>query len=191
MNVVRVDVVEVVNVGVVKDGGVADERVMHVNSLDEIATAMEPGKERFAETKREPSDTKARAETKAESAAEESDERWTINGIAEDRAGAPTPPAAEVIPTTIVEGSKTPGLIANPRPTPGANIVPIPIAVGSPIRANVIGIPDMTVFRFVLPRTVVVQVGIADGVTRNVLRRNRVLFLEVALGGPVIEGVRW
>src|SRR5712692_8420648 len=183
IHVVRVHKVDVSNVGV-EDIHVADERVVYVDDGDEIPAATKPREKRFAEAQREPADTESK------SAAEEANKSGAIDRRPKKRAGAPAPPAREIVPAAVVIRSKAPGRIVNPSPAPGANPVPIAIAVGSPVGCNFARIPDVTVFRFIAPVAVIIQIAVARRIARNVLAGNGVVFLEVALGGPAVEAVR-
>src|SRR5204863_7047656 len=133
---------------------VADKSIPFIDPLKELVTAVEPREERFAKTQREPADSKP------ETAAEKAHKSRTVNRGTIKRTGAPAPPAAKIVPSAIVERSKSPRCIVNPSPPPRAYPVPIAIAVGSPVRRDVVGIPDMAILRLVLPRTGIVEVAI-------------------------------
>src|SRR5713101_1525538 len=163
---------------------VANERVEYIDDVDEIMAATEPGKKRFAEAQREPADS----ETKP--AAEEANKSGAIDWRPKERARAPSPSAREIVPAAIVERSEAPRRIINPGPAPGVDPVPIAIAVRSPVRCNITRIPNVAVFRFVAPVTVIIQIAVARRIARNVLSGNRVVFLQVALRGPAVEAVR-
>src|SRR6266852_863938 len=177
-DVMRVHEIDVANVRV------ANERVVYVDDGDEIMAATEPGKERFAEAQREPADS----ETKP--AAEEANKSGAIDWRPKERARAPSPSAREIVPAAIVEGSEAPRRIINPSPAPGVDPVPIAIAVRSPVRRNITRIPNVAVFRFIAPVTVIIQIAVARRIAGNVLSGNRVVFLQVALRGPAVEAVR-
>src|SRR6266568_5335082 len=183
IQVTRMDVIEVANVGV-ENIRVADERVVHVDDRNEIPAATEPREERFTEAQREPADS----ETKP--AAEETDKSGTIDGIAAVRTRAPAPPAAKIIPTAVMVRRETPGRIVNPGPAPRADPVPIAVAVGSPVRRNFARIPNMAILGLIAPVTVIIQIAVAGRIARNVLSGNGVVFFQVALSGPTIEAVR-
>src|SRR4029077_12249544 len=182
-DIMRVHEIDVANVRV-EDVSVADKRIALVDSLEEFVAAVEPREEWLAETQREP----ANAETKA--SAEETDKGRPIDRRTKDGARAPAPPAREIVPAAIVIGSKTPRRIVNPSPTPGADVVPVTVAVRSPVRANIVGIPDMAIFRLILPGTVVVEIAVARHIARNVVSGNGIVLLQVAVGGPAVKTVR-
>src|SRR5260370_30398353 len=50
-------------------------------------------------------------------------------------------------------------------------------------------VPKMAVFRFIAPVTVVIQVAVAGHVARNVLSGNRIVFFQIALGGPAVKAI--
>lgn len=158
--IVRVGVVEivVVNVDVVDVG---DPRVGDVHVAEVVRAAVIPRMERLTETERKPTDSAAPAAAKAESysemtAANEADERRTIEGPRKDRAWAPAPRTADESPTAIVEGRKTPRGVVDPGPTPRADPVPIAVAVGSPAHFNVSRIPYRAVIRLFAPVAIVI-----------------------------------
>src|ERR1700674_5744503 len=183
MHVVRIHKIEVANVSV-ENIPVPDEGIAGIDPLEEPAAMVKPGEERFAEAQREPTDSKP------ETAAEKAHKSRTVNRGTIKRTGAPAPPAAKIVPSAIVERSKSPWRVVNPSPAPRANPVPVAIAVRSPVRRDVVGIPDMAIFRLILPRTGIVEVAITIHVARHVLRRNGVVFFQVAVSGPAVEAVR-
>ena len=101
IHVAGVHKIDVTNVGV-EHVRIADERVAHVDSFNEVMTATEPREERFAEAEREPADS----ETKP--AAEKADKRRAIDRIPKSRARAPAPTAPEIVPSAIVVGREAP-----------------------------------------------------------------------------------
>src|SRR6266851_3445677 len=161
----RVDEVDVADIRV-ENVHIADKRVVHVDHGDETLPAREPGEERFTKSKREPADAAAPAKT-----------------------GAEAPAACEIVPAAIVVRGKAPRRIVNPGPTPRADPVPIAVAVRSPARGDLGGIPNMPVLGLIAPSAVIIEVVVADHIARNVTRGNRVVFLQVALRGPTIEAV--
>src|SRR5713226_6540050 len=179
IRVVCVYEVDVTNVGV-ENIRVADERVVYVDDGYEIPAATEPGKEWFTESQREPADSEAKAAT------EETNKSGAIDWRAKDRARAPAPPAAAVIPAAVMVRRETPWRIVNPGPTPGPDPVPIAIAVGSPVRPDFARIPNVAVLRLIAPVTVIIQVAVARRIARNVLSGNGVVFFQVALSGPAV-----
>src|SRR6266478_597645 len=183
IHVVRVHEINVANVRV-EDISVADKSIAFVDPLKELVAAVEPRKERFAEAKREPADAEAKASAK------ETDKGRPIDRRAKNRARAPAPPSAKIVPSAIVVRSKSPRCIINPGPAPRADVVPVAIAIRSPAWGDIVGIPDVAVFRLILPRTVVIEIAVARRFARNILSGNRVVFLQVAVSGPAVEAVR-
>lgn len=116
-HVMRIHVIEVAAVGV-EDVRVANKRIVDVDVPDVSATAVVPWEKRFTKSQREP------AHSKSEPAAEETDKRRAINCATVIRTGAPSPPSAKIVPTTIVVRSKAPRFVANPSPAPRADVVP-------------------------------------------------------------------
>src|SRR6266436_4163879 len=188
--IVRIDEIEIVNVGRVDDVGVPNKGVTDVDPLDKPTAATETGKEGFPKSQREPADSAAKTESESKApAAKETNERRAVNWGPKERPWAPAPPAAEIIPAAVVERSKAPGLSVNPAPAPWAYPIPITHAVGRPAHVNVTGIPHVSVFRLVAPIAVVVEVGVAGHLARNVLRGDRVVFLKIAFFGPLVQTV--
>src|SRR6266481_5784430 len=183
IHVVRVHEINVANVRV-EDISVADKSIAFVDPLKELVAAVEPRKERFAEAKREPADAEAKASAK------ETDKGRPIDRRAKNRARAPAPPSAKIVPSAIVVRSKSPRCIINPSPAPRADVVPVAIAIRSPAWGDIVGIPDVAVFRLILPGTVVIEIAVARRFARNILSGNRVVFLQVAVSGPAVEAVR-
>ncbi len=165
---------------------------MNVDVVDVAAARVEAGIVRLMEAEREPADSEAGAETKANAearSAEPSDERRSIERTRIDRTRAPAPTAADVCPTTVVIRSEAPRLIANPRPTPRADVVPSSVAIRSPTRGDLRGIPNISVVGLFVPGAVVVEIGCAGDVRRDVFRGDRIVVAKIALGGPAIEAV--
>src|SRR5882762_571619 len=183
--------IDVANVRV-EDVSIADKRVPFIDSFNELVTAAEPGEKRFAKAQREPAypSAVAKTATKTKAASEETDESRSIDRRTIDWARAPAPATREMVPAAIVERSKAPGRIVNPGPAPRADPVPIARAVGSPVGFYFTGIPNVAVLRFIAPVAVIIQIAVARRIARNVLSGNRVIFLQVALGGPAVEAVR-
>src|SRR5713226_5709134 len=182
----RVHEIDVANVRV-EDVRVANECVVDVDDVDEVAAAAEPGEERLAKTKREPA--YAEAEPKTPASAKEPNERRSINGRPKERSGAPAPRAANERPAAVMKWSKTPGIVVNPSPTPRIDPPPITVAVGSPTRRHSGGVPHVAVFWLVAPRAVVIEIVITGHVARHIVTRNRAIFFQVALFRPTIQSV--
>src|SRR5207245_1431339 len=81
------------------------------------------------------------------------------------RAWHPTPNAADNNPTAIVEGSESPRLIINPRPTPRRNPNPVAVAVRSPTDDCGVREPNVAVLGILAPPAVIVQVVVTNDVS--------------------------
>src|SRR5260370_23714624 len=115
--IVRIDKIEIVNVGRVDDVGVPNKGVTDVDPLDKPAAAVETGKEGLPKSQREPADSAAKTESESKApAAKETNERRAVNWGPEARPRAPAPPATAIIPATVVQESKTPGVSVNHTP---------------------------------------------------------------------------
>ena len=183
-HIVRVDEIHIVNIPV-QNAPVANERIAEVDPLPESHAATEPREERFAKAQGEPAD----AESK--STAEEPNKGRSINRRAKVRPRAPSPPAADERPASIVEWRKTPRRVVHPGPAPRADIIPVARAVGSPVATHFVfvGIPDVPVLRLFVPRAMIVQVAVSHHVARNVFCGNRIVFFQIAFRGPAIQPV--
>src|SRR6266568_2533973 len=144
----RVDEVDVADVRV-ENVHIADKRVVHVNHGDETPPKGEPGEEWFAKSEREPANAATPAKT-----------------------GVAAPAARKIVPAAVVVRGKAPRRIVNPSPAPWADPVPIAVAVRSPARGDLGGIPNMPVPRLIAPSAVIIEVVVADHVARNVTRGN-------------------
>src|SRR5437588_12860736 len=146
---------------------IVDESIVDVDYVDECMAAGEPRKKRFTPAQREPAH--AKAESKAPASAEEADECRAIARRTKIRSRAPTPRAADECPAAIVIWGKTPGLVAYPGPTPRSDPGPIAVAVGRPVRPNVIGIPDISVDGLIASSPIIIDVVVTGHVARNVV----------------------
>src|SRR5438552_17096880 len=95
IHVAGVHKIDVTNVGV-EHVRIADERVAHVDSFNEVMTATEPREERFAEAEREP------AESETKPAAEKADKRRAIDRLPKNRASASSQTASVLVPHATV-----------------------------------------------------------------------------------------
>src|SRR5208337_1835719 len=188
--VVGILVIEIAHAVGIEIIEMVEVRVVDVYVMPVAAAAVIPRMERLTPAERKPTVAAAKAKTDSK-AAKKTNEGGTIVRPRIDRARAPAPVAAEIVPATIVVRRKTPRFIANPSPAPRGNVAPVAVAVGSPVRRNVVGNPDVADFGLLLPGTVVIEVAVADGVARNVAGRGGLIFLEVAFLGPTIEGIRF
>src|SRR5690349_11644807 len=190
MRIAREAIVEVAESAAVHKVHVANPRVADVDVGDERAAAVPPRMERLAEAEREPPHAAAKSEAKA-AAAIETHESGSVERPGKARSRTPAPAVANVGPAAIVEGSKPPGIIVNPCPAPRADPVPVTPAVRRPTNGNHARIPHGAVIRNFTPRAVIVQIVVARHVARNILRGNRVVFLQISLLRPAIETVRF
>ena len=145
----------------------------------------------FAPTEREPTitttPTEANSKTKA---TQESNEGRAVVRIGVDRAGAPTPVGAKIVPAAVVVRGKAPRFVANPSPSPRGDIRPVAVAVGGPVIGLVVGDPDVTVVGFLPPSAVIVEVAITDDITVYILCGGGIVLRDVPLLRPLIQGVR-
>src|ERR1700687_169766 len=188
MDVMGVHEIEVVNVGGVEDSPVANKGVADVDPLDETVAAMKPREERFTKAQRKPAD--APSETEAETAAtKETDKSGAEDRPSKNGSRAPAPPVTEKSPTAIVERCKAPGCVVVPSPPPRANPVPVTRTVWRPTLGHRVRIPHRAFLGLFAPSTVVVEIGIAGNVARDIFRGGGVVFLQIALVGPAIQAV--
>src|SRR6516165_7804457 len=187
VNVMRIGVVEIAIAAAVE--AVVKESIVDVDVVP-VAVVV-PRMEGFAPAEREPAETgapaKSNAETHTKTGAKPADIGRSIIWSGPNRPRAPTPVATEIVPAAIVEGSKTPRSIVDPRPAPRADVGPVAVAVRSPVGRNIVGNPNVAVGGFFFPGAVVVEVAVADRVTVNVLPRNGIVVLQVTVLGPTVE----
>src|SRR5262249_31621674 len=99
----------------------------------------------------------------------------------EDRAGAPDPSVARIPrPAAVVIGRPPPGIVRDPERAVGS-IVPVPVRVGSPARALIVGDPDGSVLRCVDPSAVPGQLALIGS---NGLGDLRFVDVRVRSSGP-------
>lgn len=153
---------------------VADIRVVNIYVADVRATCAVPipRMKHFTKTQRKPAHSNTNSEAKSETAAKESNKSRSVHWIIPNRSWAPTPPAAKIIPASVVKWRKSPRRVVNPCPAPRSNIAPISGTVRSPPNSDAVGIPHWSVVRLLRPCSVVVQVRITHRVPRYVARRN-------------------
>src|SRR6516164_1227526 len=181
VNVMRIGVVEIAIAAAVE--AVVKESIVDVDVVPVAVAAVVPRMEGFAPAEREPAEAGAPAKPGAKPA----DIGRSIIWSRPNRPRAPTPVATEIVPAAIVEGSKTPRSIVDPRPAPRADVGPVAVAVRSPVRGNIVGNPNVAVGGFFFPGAVVVEVAVADRVTVDVLPRNGIVVLQVTVLGPTVE----
>ena len=186
--IVRISIVIIAEVAIPEDPAVTDERIVNIDALKIARSVMVPGVVWFSPSQREPAHTDPAAE--AEAAAEEAYEGGAIYCQSNSGTRAPAPPATIKVPTAIVKGSEAPRFVVNPGPAPRADVAPIADAVGSPIRLNIVGVPNGADIGLLAPSAVVIEIGSAGHVGRNVLCRNGILFAQVSIIGPLIQAIR-
>ena len=178
----------------VDHSGIRYVDVRHVN----FARAVR-GHPHVARTQRKPSHTDSGGTAEFDGrryrpASNERDQRGRIDRPnvdgASNRKGPrhPTPTAARHnCPSSIVEWRKTPGLVFDPCPTPWSNEGPMPVVIRSPTCLNSIRNPHMAIFSIFAPRSMIVEIFVADHVGRNILRRRKPLFTSIALDVPLLK----
>ncbi len=112
---------------------------------------------------------------------------WRAYNDRSRRTWHPTPSAADNDPPAIVEGSKTPWLVVNPRPAPGRDPNPVAVAIGSPAGDTRTREPDRAIPLHGAPATVIIQVFVTNGLRGDIARGFRVIFATVATRTPMIE----
>src|SRR5258707_2439350 len=83
--------------------------------------------------------------------------------------------------------SKTPRRIVPPRPAPGRNPSPMAVVIGSPSSGNRGGHPHVTVLRHVAPFAVIVEILVANYVTRDVADGLRLFFAAILVPAPIVK----
>ena len=164
-----------------------------VRFLD-VATARAVARAPFlVRGQREPSDTVSAAADRQidvrAATADKADQRGRVHRPRLGAARHPTPARAEARPAAIVGGRKAPGRCIDPGPAPGRDVDPLAVAVGRPVGADRARVPDGAVLGLVAPIAVLVELLVTDHAARDVARRDRLVFLAVALGHPAVEGV--
>src|SRR4030095_13553504 len=152
--VVRVRVVKVV-AAVVDDRRVANVGVVVIHVTVVPAAGAIPRMERFSRAEREPANGAAIAAKPHSNSpvrtADESDKCRAIYRTRIVRTRAPAPAAADVRPTPVVEGGKSPRRIVDPRPSPGTDVVPVTVTVRCPAYVDGGRIPYRAVVRLFVP----------------------------------------
>src|SRR5579871_2510169 len=179
----RIVCVSVVEIAAAVEIVVVDARVIDVDIARIAVAVVIPRAVRFAESEREPANAAAESETKSDPPAAttiESDKGRTPIGTRVIRTWAPAPTAADVVPTSIVERSITPGRVVNPSPAPRTDVTPIAVTVGRPTDVNDGGIPNVAIFGNFVPSAVVIEIAVANGFARNIFCGNGIVFFQVA-----------
>src|SRR4030095_7076079 len=121
--------------------------------------------------------------------ADESDKCRAIYRTRIVRTRAPAPAAADVRPTPVVEGGKSPRRIVDPRPSPGTDVVPVTVTVRCPAYVDGGRIPYRAVVRLFVPSAIVIEIAISGHVARDVARGHGTVFLSIAIVCPAIKSV--
>ena len=149
-----ITVVDVVDVGYVRN--VSDVDVAHIGHVDlpQIYRAVViPGIERLARTERKPRCHTSNPNAYGEpTSADKGHEGRTVNRCDPDWSWQPAPPRPNLYPAAVVEGSKSPRRVVNPRPAPRLNPNPTAIAIRHPSHGNARRIPDRARKRLPSPR---------------------------------------
>src|SRR6185437_2598605 len=130
-------------------------------------TVVVPGEERIARAKREPHlNTRTWAADKSYQSRRI--DRPYSNHI---RSRHPSPTRTNQNPPSVVERSKSPGLIFNPGPPPRFYPGPASITIRRPVCRHAARIPDLPVIRGWLPLAVLIKIVVSRNVVAGVLAR--------------------
>ena len=137
----RIVVVDVGDVGVVDDCGVA-----HVHVGEVVARRLVPGHVNLTRTKWEPANRAAAGDADAPvAAAHKGDQRRCIDRTHVAWARHPAPAVVDVCPAAIMERCKAPGSTVNPGPAPWVDPGPAAAAVRCPACVHARREPDVAV----------------------------------------------
>ena len=187
-------VVDVSDIRVV-DGGIRYVHVIHVRAANLIRRHVDLARPQW-EPRHTDSATAANANPNGEvRAADPGHERGRVdrpnvsyfNHCRSWRARHPAPHTANDNPTSVMERREAPRLIVNPSPSPGRDPNPVAVAVRSPSNYGSVREPDVAILGHGPPATVIIEILVADHVSRDVARRDGALFAAVAVAAPVIE----
>ena len=171
---------------VVDIGDVSDARVGDIDLVEIAATHAIPGDERFTKTQRTPAKAAAETDSDTEVAAKPADQRGSIVRASINRTGSPSPPAASIDPTAIVERSESPRRIINPRPSPRVFPNPVTSGVRRPTGIHPRG-PYLPVLGSVAPASVFVEIIGTHHVRRDVTCRLGIVATQIAVACPLVE----
>src|SRR5579883_589481 len=189
-------VVNVVNrspiiVVVVNDGHIRDARIADVYVPPVTWSGVVPGNIRLTVAKREPTHTTAESDRDPPVRSPYPRyQRRCIGGSNVNRTWTPSPRAADVSPTAIVERRIAPRCIIDPSPTPGCNPNPVSEAIGRPSGNNHSRHPHRTVTRICSPGAIFIQVICSNGSGGYVASRDRAVLPFAADCTPLIESGR-
>src|SRR5580704_14329904 len=186
VHVVSVCIIKVAIAVAVHEIPVAHKCVAGVDAMPIARATVIPRTEWLTPAQREP----AEASTKPKTAAQETNKRGSIKRSRIYGTRAPTPVATKIIPAAIVKRREAPGSVVDPSPTPRTYVAPVAIAVGRPILRDIVGSPNGTVLRIFLPSAVIVEITVANDISRNVARGSGIVFLQIAFLRPTVESIR-
>ena len=139
--------------------------IVHVDAREVFAARRVRRPIDVPRTKREPANTTADAERQRSApviAADESNERRRIHRTHPARTWHPAPLALHERPASIVEWRKAPCRLVDPGPTPRIDPRPATVAIRGPVGGDGRWRPHGSVRRIVAPRSVGVEIRIAD-----------------------------
>ena len=155
----------------VRDLGVVDDRIASVDIGVVAATHRVRRAIHVTRTQREPCDAGDVAGRDREleiATANESHQRGRVNRPRAYRARYPAPRPAQIGPATVMGHGETPRCVIHPRPAPRVDPCPMTIVVRSPAHGHAIRYPNITVPCVDPPRTVFIEILIADHIGRDV-----------------------
>src|SRR5207237_6918565 len=101
-----------------------------------------------------------------------------------DRAGHPAPPLARIGPATVVKRRETPGCIVDPGPAPRLDPGPVSMVIRCPVARHRGRHPDVAIALDHTPRSIIVEVGVADDVRRDIAGGDGIVLPPIALPRP-------
>src|SRR5260370_12313401 len=119
--------------------------------------------------------------------ANECDECGSIDGPHDYRARYPAPASSDSSPSAVMEGREAPRFILDPCPAPRRDPGPVSISIGSPVRGNPRRKPHGSVVGNASPLAVIIQIFVADHVTRDVACGRRALVPDISGPAPIVE----
>ena len=196
-HIVLVHILDVGDVHVVVDVCDVDDVHRSIRDVYPLHVALARAVRRdvhFSRTEREPCDaspstTEGHRHAEARSADEDYECR-RVHGPHHYRTRNPAPASADFSPPPVVKRSKAPGFILHPSPSPGRDPDPMTVTVWRPPCGDARGKPHVTVIGNISPLAVVIEIVVADDVTRDVAGRLRMFFTIVAGTAPAVKFVK-
>src|SRR5580704_16383844 len=172
----------------VKAVKVVEARIENVDAPEVAPAVVIPREKRLSKAQRTPAESETKSKTsipRHQSGRVPASCPATIIG-----ARRPSPITAEAYPAAVMEGSKSPGSVVDPGPSP--RIFPDPISVGvrRPVGSYAIRDPDIAVIRSVAPGSIGVEIFRSNHVRRNVLAGAGRIGAPVPALAPLIEAIR-